>query len=282
VLELEQATATDNMPDGPFTIAIGGLDGIGDLLGNHEEIGKALPEELQEALEKTMKEMNGSGIWRAPSSRGVGANPYEALFTENNQPMLRWQKKTLAILKQYLQPDRNSRATSEVPVDYRLPVLSTGDRRAFMQALWAPFLPDAGWITSKAIPAGTAQIYLDVSGSMYHEMPLLIALLGRLSRYIRRPFWAFSDEVAPAVIENGQLKALTSGGTSMACVLEHLAETKPASAIVVTDGYIEQLEPGLIARASATKLHAIVTRDGNPAALRRVGIAYTQLDEVPS
>ncbi len=58
-----------------------------------------------------------------------------------------------------------------------------------------------------AVPrrGGSAQVYLDVSGSMDAEMPLIVALLGRLARYIRRPFWAFSDEVAPARIEGGRL-----------------------------------------------------------------------------
>lgn len=229
-----------------------------------------------------MREMNGSGIWREPKLKGIGANPYEALFTEKNEPLLRWQKKTIEILKQHLQPDRKSRASRKVPLEYRLPVLSPGDRRAFMRSLWASFLPDAIWSTTMPKRSGTAQIYLDVSGSMNAEMPQIIALLGRLSRYIRRPFWAFSNVVSPAVIENGQLKTTTSGGTSMACVLEHLAVTKPASAVVVTDGYIEQVEPGLIAKTSSTRIHAIVTRDGNPAALHRVGIPYTQLDRVPS
>jgi hypothetical protein len=196
--------------------------------------------------------------------------------------LLHWERKTLAILKRHLQPDRKSRTTHEVAVDYHLPVLSPGDRRAFMRSLWAPFLPEAQWTTTKAARAGTAQVYLDVSGSMNAEMPLIITLLGRLSKYIQRPFWAFSDVVAPAVIENGQLRANTTGGTSMSCVLEHLAVTKPASAIVVTDGYIEEVDRRLMQGISTTRFHAIVTRDGNPSALHRAGIAYTQLDEVPS
>lgn len=282
VLQLERETSAGNEPIGPFDLEAQGTGDIGDLLGNHQDQGRTLPDELKDALEEAMKEMNGSGIWREPGSRGVGAHPYEALFTGKDEPMLRWERKTIAVLKQYLQPDRNSRAFKEVPVDYRLPVLSPGDRRAFMRSLWAPFLPEAEWSTTKTSREGTAQIYLDVSGSMNAEMPLIISLLGRLCRYIRRPFWAFSDEVAPAVIENGQLKAATSGGTSMACVLEHLAATRPAAAIIVTDGYIEHVDQGLIASVSSTKIHAIVTRDGSPSALHRVGITYTQLDEVPS
>ena len=98
-------------------------------------------------------------------------------------------------------------------------MLSTSDRRAFLRATWSPFLPEAQWSATALRPEGRAQVYLDVSGSMNAEMPLVVALLGRLSHWIRRPFWAFSTEVVPAVIEGGVLKAGTSGGTSLACVL---------------------------------------------------------------
>jgi len=286
VRQLESHKPDDN-PDtrealGPFVLEHGGFGESGDLLGNHEDLDQGMSEDLENALDKAMREMNGSGIWRSPNSRGIGANPYEEIFSAKDEALLHWERKTLAVLKRHLQPDRNSRATHEVPVDYRLPVLSPGDRRAFVRSLWAPFLPEAQWTTTKTAPDGTAQVYLDVSGSMYAEMPLIVALLGRLSSYIRRPFWAFSDIVAPAVIEDGQLRAETSGGTSMSCVLEHLALTKPASAIVLTDGYIEEVDEHLIQDISATRFHAIVTRDGNPSALHRAGITYTQLDEVPS
>ena len=282
VSQLAKDATAAGLPDSPFELKTGEPGGIDDLLGNHRDMGQELSDELKDALGESLKQMNGSGIWRKPSLRGVGANTYEALITGKDEPMLRWERKTLAILKQYIQPDKKSRALKELPVDYHLPVLSPGDRRAFMRSLWTPFLPEAGWSTTRTAPDGTAQVYLDVSGSMYAEMPLIVALLGRLSRYIRRPFWAFSDIVAPAVIENGRLKAQTSGGTSMSCVLEHLALTKPASAIVITDGYIERVYSRLIAGISSTKFHAIVTRDGSPSELNRAGIAYTQLDEVPS
>jgi hypothetical protein len=117
---------------------------------------------------------------------------------------------------------------------------------------------------------------------MSAEMPLVIALLARLSQWIRRPFWAFSDVVAPAVIERGQLKARTTGGTSMACVLAHVAKTRPAAAIVLTDGYVESLDRAAVRKAlSGTRLTALVTRDGSPAELLRAGIPYRQLDKVP-
>jgi len=262
---------------------LGGLpDGIGDLLGDHDSLGRPLPQELQDALDRALKQMNGSGIWRSPKGRGVGANPYEALFVAKNEPMRRWERKTLEILKQHLSPDRHSGAARLEQTEFHIPVLSPRDRRAFMRALWAPFLPEAEWNTQQPKREGTAQVYLDVSGSMSAEIPVIIALLGRLSRYIRRPFWAFSNVVAPAVIERGQLKTETTGGTSLSCVLEHVARTRPASAVVVTDGYIEELDRRLVMKTSGTRLHVLVTRDGSPAELLNAGLPYTQLERMPS
>jgi predicted metal-dependent peptidase len=148
--------------------------------------------------------------------------------------------------------------------------------------MWDSFLPEATWSTRLTKREGSAHVYLDVSGSMNAEMPQVIALLGRLSRYIQRPFWAFSDEVAPAVIERGQLKTNTTGGTSMACVLEHISKTRPLAAVVVTDGYIEKLDKRMVSKIGNTKFHVLLTRDGSPAELKRAGMTYTQLDKVPS
>jgi hypothetical protein len=253
----------------------------GHLLGNHDELGGG-DGELAEALGQAMREMNGGGIWRDPKSRGVGAHSYEALFTAADGPLWRWKRETLAVLRRHLVPDRHSRTRRDAPRDYRIPVLSVSDRRAFLRAQWSPYLPEAAWEGTQTLREGTAQVYLDVSGSMTAEMPLIVGLLAQFPRHIRRPFWAFSDRVVPATILNGQLRAVTSGGTSMACVIEHLARTRPAAAVVVTDGYIEPLGENLLQRAAATRLHALVTRDGHPAALARAGIPYTQLGKLPS
>jgi hypothetical protein len=227
--------------------------------------------------------MNGSGIWRSPKSRGVGTSAYDAVLAAADSPIDLWRKRTLELLREHMLPDPRSRALRDAPHAYRIPVLSPGDRRAFLRAQWSPFLPEALWQGAMPRREGTAHVYLDVSGSMHAEMPHVIALLARLSDWIRRPFWAFSDVVAPAVIEGGQLKAKTTGGTSMACVLEHVARTRPAAAIVVTDGYIERLDRKVVRKAlAATRFTALVTRDGSPDALHLAGIPYRQLDKVPT
>lgn len=156
----------------------------------------------------------------------------------------RWRKEALAELRQHLLPDPRGAREDCDPAGYGLPVLSPSDRCTTLQALWRPFLPQAAWPASRPRPRASAQVYLDASGSMHKEMALIIGLLRRLSSHIRRrPFWAFSTIVAPAQIENGELVTHSTGGTTFACVLQHLAETRPAAAVAITDGYIENLSP---------------------------------------
>ena len=256
------------------TVLIGGHD--------HTEFVGELPEVLQEALDQALKSMNGDGIWRSPKERGVGANAYRAAIPGVSEGLQRWRRETLEVLRRHLLPDPKAVRRDTRPLHFTVPVLSPGDRRATLRSLWSPLLPEALWSTEQRLRSGTAQVYLDVSGSMNAEMPLIIGLLARLGRFIHKPLWAFSNVVAKAEIVNGRLLADTTGGTSMACVLEHIAETRPAAAVVVTDGYIETLSPGLLAGVRGTRLHVIVTRDGSPAMLQQAGISYSQLSELPA
>jgi predicted metal-dependent peptidase len=131
-------------------------------------------------------------------------------------------------------------------------------------------------------PLGTAQIYLDVSGSMNAEMGLIIGLLNRLRRFLRMPFWAFSNKVSPAHIDGGALKTNTTGGTSLTCVLEHIAKTRPESAVIITDGYIETIPRTLVLQTNHTRIHTLLTRDGSATELNQAGLSYTQLPKVPA
>jgi hypothetical protein len=251
-------------------------------LGNHEDqAGKPVSAEVEQALDRAMKGMNGDGIWRAPKARGVGANAYRSLFTASSEDVNRWRRATYAVLRKHLTPDSMGPRERTLDAESMLPVLHPADKRSFMRAIWSPLIPDAVWPQSRWTPGGTAQVYLDVSGSMNAEMPLLVSLLGRLASHIRRPFWAFSNVVAPARIHNGTLQAETTGGTSMGCVLEHVARTAPPCAVVITDGYIEHLPKAAVKRAARTRIHALVTRDGDPSLLHAAGIPYTQLGRLP-
>ena len=84
------------------------------------------------------------------------------------------------------------------------------------------------------------------------------------------------------MIENGQLKTSTSGGTTLACVIAHLKKTRPAAAVIITDGYIERLPADTAAMLAPTRVHALVSRDGNPGLLTQAGIPTTQLPRIPT
>ena len=258
------------------------------LLGNHDATEAVSPEALMgnpvhEALQRALSTMNGSGIWRGPPPWSLAAELTALRQTQDKHADIRrWRHDAMAVLRRHLSPDARAERQLQAEAEYRLPVLGSADRRAFSRALWSPLIPEATWLRNAPVGRGSAQVYLDVSGSMNTEMPHIVALLAQLRGLIRRPFWAFSNEVAPARIEEGRLITRTTGGTSMGCVLEHIAQTRPSAAVVVTDGWIEPITRQQAQAAGSTRLHAIVTRQGSPHALAQAGIAYTQLRRIPT
>ncbi len=246
-------------------------------LGNHQDMDKPLPTELIKAVLQSGRGDNAVRELRAGKGRGAGKDRETVEVERSYVQSIDWRRETLRILKSHLETDARALSTLPEEYQYHVPVLSSGDRRAFLHTMWSPFLPDAVWDGVQPRGKGTAQVYLDASASMNSTMPDLIALLWNLSRYIRRPFWAFSTEVVPARIRNGRLITASTGGTSMTCVLEHVLKTGPSAAVVVTDGYIEELAPSLVRSTSKTRLHVIVTPDGSSEVLEHAGIPFNQL-----
>jgi len=52
--------------------------------------------------------------------------------------------------------------------------------------------------------------------------------------------------------------------------------------VIITDGYIESIPRQRVTEIRGTRLHAIVTRDGNPSLLKAAGIPYSQLGRLPT
>lgn len=281
----------DDILDLARDIAKGGkLDLTGRVfLGNHDPNRQAgtrpdrqLSEVAVRALDETFRQLNGDGIFREPLKHGF-ARPLAAdrEWNAREEKLRAWERTAWKTLHPLLTPDLKSACFDWEERPAALPVLHAGDRRGFLRALWNPLVPEIRWNLPARRPAGTTVVYLDVSGSMNLEMQSLVTLLNRLRRWIRLPFWAFSDVVAPATIERGVLKTRSTGGTAINCVLAHLAKTRPEKALVVTDGYIEPCDPALVRAARGTTLHALISRNGNPARLIQAGIPCTQLAAFP-
>ncbi|MEO2195655.1 MAG: hypothetical protein ABGY72_06135, partial [bacterium] len=148
----------DDIRDLARDLAAPGQSAAVRLLGNHDALGhgtSVASEEgtatvtgpLADALDTALRSMNGSGIFRNPHGRGVGADAYRNEVRAADTAVEQWRRETYAVLRRHLLPDPRSTAREPSPRSFTLPVLSPGDRRAVLRSLWSPFLPDARWET---------------------------------------------------------------------------------------------------------------------------------------
>ena len=102
------------------------------LLGDHENLAggtsggaiTAAPGPLADALDTALKAMNGSGVFRSPKGRGVGADAYRNEVRAADTAVDRWRRETYAVLRRHLLPDPRSIAREPSPRSFSLPVLS--------------------------------------------------------------------------------------------------------------------------------------------------------------
>lgn len=236
-------------------------------------------------LNEILRQFNGSGVFRRPQDHGVGrgADAYENSWAAVD-PWFTWRRETIRILRRVLSEDSQGVPIGEEEFSYLLPVPTAGDRRAVLRSIWNPILPDFSWIDRRPVSRGLANVYLDVSGSMALELEKLTGLLWQLRDWIRTPLHAFSDGVEPARIENGRLVSRTSGGTRFNEVLEHIAKHQPGKALVITDGYIEPINQGLLKRCRSARqtIEILVSADGSTGIFDQNRIPATRLPNIPS
>ena len=129
----------------------------------------------------------------------------------------------------------------EGPRPALVPLPDPGDRRAaVVRSLGAtPLLYRSTLLDPRGRGDGAAHVYLDVSGSMDPWLEDLYGALGALRRHIARDVHLFSTRV-----ETVPLRALlegrrpTTGGTELACALDHALARRARRVLVVTDGYV--------------------------------------------
>lgn len=135
-------------------------------------------------------------------------------------------------------------------------------------------------------PVTEAHVYLDVSGSMFGDLPWITAALRPLEHSGLCRIFLFSTKVAPLPKGTIGRDALAStGGTDIACVLNHLLElpppAQPRKALVLTDGYfsLRNRRPGLVKAFSNSgiALHGAVTCTGSLEPLSSIAASVTRL-----
>jgi hypothetical protein len=139
----------------------------------------------------------------------------------------------------------------EVETDVFTAWPQAGDRRAHLQRLLGA---DPLWWQGTAMqdgrqPAGQVAVYLDVSGSMALWLPVLLESLTEAAALLRWPLYGFSTEVHP--VTRSELAAgrfRSTGGTHIACVAQHLADSRIGRAVVITDGDVQAVPTALVER----------------------------------
>jgi hypothetical protein len=251
------------------------------LIGGHGSLDDPLEDLEVDVRNKIIHSFGGikkEGIWEKSNPHMPG--PLSSQPRQSGVPAA-WRQSVLPVLNRLISPDPFSHARKQVPVPFVLPVLNPTDRRGWLRSLWNPLLPDITWEGSQSRPSGNVQVYLDVSGSMREWINSIVCMLAEFMPYIRMPFWAFSTKVVPATIRDGVLSTRTTGGTRMGEVYAHIASTRPEKALIVTDGFIENVPFDQRKLIGSTIVEALIPEKGCDKVLKRMGIHVTVLPELP-
>ena len=173
---------------------------------------------------------------------------------------------------------RKDARRAEGPRPALVPCPDPRDRRAGVARSLGttPLLYRSALLDPRGRGDGATHVYLDVSGSMDPWLEDLYAALGALRRHIAPDVHLFSTRV-----ETVPLRALleglrpTTGGTDLACALEHALGGRARRVLIVTDGYVGPA-PAELARAAERRgleIRALLTpggwrRDLEPLAVR--------------
>jgi hypothetical protein len=166
-------------------------------------------------------------------------------------------------------PDRGHSVARrvEAPQPALSPLPDPSDRRAGVSRVLGgtPVLYRSTLVAPRARGEGAARVYLDVSGSMDPWLADLYGALAALRRHLAPEVHLFSTRVE-TVPRRALLDGLrpTTGGTDLACALEHALAARARRVLLVTDGYVGAASDEL-ARAVARKgleVRALLTPGG--------------------
>lgn len=133
------------------------------------------------------------------------------------------------------------------------------DRQAIVQRMLGnqPMLYAATDIRPNIRSSERIHVYLDVSGSMNNVIPALYGAMRDCQGWIHERVHLFSTVVAD--ISRTQLKAgvrITTQGTNINCVADHLDKHNVKRALIITDGFVGKPSDRAVKVLMATKLVA--------------------------
>ncbi|MFM7730393.1 MAG: hypothetical protein ACKO6L_05100 [Flavobacteriales bacterium] len=253
------------------------------LIGNHGEFVEGdgeekISKENQDIIERIVVEVGGIKdlmVFEAPDTP-TGMSPERAM---QNRNILKWKRGVYPILMRCLSKDSN-KMREKFGYEASFPILSTQDRRATSKFLYSGLLPISSHTISHTLRDQSTSVYLDVSGSMNDEISALVNLILQLRQHVAWPLWSFSNEVYPAKMERNAIQFNTTTGTSIGCVFDHMRKEKTSSAVIITDGYIEEIKPFMLRGINLKELNIIVTSSGSCQPFKDRKIQHYQLPKL--
>ena len=258
------------------------VDPAQGLLGNH---GEADPEGVAPELLKEIREIVAEWPMVEPcSGRDLGAH-----LSHEQISLPRRREDAVAMLRRALmrlagltdgagrwRPDQGEVAS----------VLPYGrDRRAWLREFWGESVPVhrtdlAGRTLTRR---GRVRVYLDVSGSMNGVIAPLYAALASLSPWLDRQVQLFSTQVVGIPLSRLRQGAIvTTLGTDISVVTEHLVRDAVDRALIVTDGWVGAVpgEHAAVLGKRRARIEAAVTHGGDAAFMKTLGGRVSRLPDL--
>jgi hypothetical protein len=258
-----------------------GFDG---LLGNHE------PEQAEGIAPDVLRELRGIlAEWPMVESRsgrdqGGPRHRETVARTEARRQAVAQIRRALLAMANVGECGAQGNAVWQ-PSPSLLPYAPRLARSDFVRAaLGSPaLLHEAAVPIRRPLAQERTHVYLDVSGSMSGELPLLYAALQPLSALLHPRVHLFSTEIAD--IDLSQLARgvrIGTGGTDIGPVTAHALKHRVRRAVIVTDGWVGDV-PQEHARALAERrcrFAALISGRGDPSFVKRLACRVWRLPEM--
>ena len=166
-----------------------------------------------------------------------------------------------------------------------LPYAERPARSDFVRAaLGSPaLLHEAAVQMRRPLAQERTHVYLDVSGSMTGELPLIYAALQPLAALLHPRVHLFSTVIADIGLARlARGVRIGTGGTDIGPVTNHMLHHRVRRAVIVTDGWVGDVPPEH-ARALARKrcrFAAVVSGHGDPSFTKRLACRVWRLPEM--
>jgi hypothetical protein len=240
---------------------------------------KNIPKIIIDDLKKFLENNDSSNNYNNNTCNAGYSDELSEIYDKGKESTEEWKSKTEKLIRKLLTPHKNIIKNKNKELVSLSPVLSSNDRRAIIKSIWMPTIPFSNNIYEQKKESQFTDVYLDVSGSVSLELPLLIDVLNSMNDLIKKPFMAFSNKVEKAIIRHNRLYTSTTGGTDINCVLDDISKKKQKSVLIISDGYFLQTRKELIEKTKKTKKFALILPNGNDKMFKEANIKTFWLEK---